>query len=67
MKSEPNKSLAKKDNDEELVMKGLVLKEMLKKIEEKIDTNDSNFLRTLKTMINDDKDAKTEEKPKKRR
>jgi hypothetical protein len=67
MKDEPKSNIAKKDkaNEEENVIKGLVLKEMLKRIEEKVDNNDTNFIRTLKTMINEDKEVKSDEKPKK--
>jgi hypothetical protein len=64
MKNVSKDSIVKKD-EEENVIKGMVLKEMLKRIEEKVDHHDDHFLRTLKSMISEDKDVKPDEKPKK--
>lgn len=66
MKNEANDKIVRKD-EEDNVIKGMVLKEMLKRIEEKVDNHDDNFIRTLKNMINEDKEAKEDEKPKKQK
>jgi hypothetical protein len=55
MTNEPKNKLLKKNESEDIVIKDMFLKEMIKQIEEKIDNNDSIFLRTLKTMIRDEK------------
>jgi hypothetical protein len=49
-KENPNNKIVK-SNSEDKILKDMMNKDMLRRIQNKIDTNDSNFLRVFKSVL----------------
>lgn len=61
------KSKKDKEKQEDVLLKEMISKEMIKKIERRIDNHDNDAMKTIRTFIMDDKEPESKPKPKKKK